>query len=126
MYIHRYLYLIIGKHMYVYIYTYVCIYICTYSYVYIYTQNLSKSIESTSLLRGYDRSLYALSFSRTISSFTQVLDLIISSLISISCPIIAAQLLRPPDDDDDVYLIKLQHVGYKIYLHTNTKPARKA
>jgi hypothetical protein len=25
------------------------------------------------------------------------------------------------DDDDDVYLIeKLQHVGYKIYLHTNT------
>jgi organic radical activating enzyme len=25
------------------------------------------------------------------------------------------------DDDEDVYLIeKLQHVGYKIYLHTST------
>jgi hypothetical protein len=36
--------------------------------------------------------------------------------------------LYDDDDDDDVYSIKMNSMamGYKIYLHTNTEPARTA
>jgi hypothetical protein len=106
--IHSYMNISKYVHAFIYIYAYMHIW-------YISTRNIGISTKwSTPEL------IFSLIFSLFFSLFFPLIFWFFFSIFSLFSEVLLKHF--PLDyNDDDVYLIeKSQHVGYKIYLHTNT------